>query len=265
MPRVEPPPEHITAYERAVCYYTLPKVGSPVSFGLIVIYAVCVFEAIGAMAIGFWFEHETWLRVGTYAFVGIILFGVAAFFVRAVLGKTRVARILREAGQVPDAGADDSDFPDPFADHELLRYPRHTESNIFAMTEDNGNIRYTVERAESGEWWRIQTPEDKEFCRVKAEGHFGSFFLRGEIPGPLAVHKAERLLARIEPRFAFQAPIALIRYENSDKTLTVRQRGIYNPEKRLVGRIYYLRDGLYLDIEQAYLDEGVLGYYAALG
>jgi len=263
MPRVDPLPEHITAYERAVCYYTLPKVGSPVSFGLIVIYAVCVFEAIGAIVIGLWFEHDTWLRVGVIALGAIIAFGVLAFFVRAVIGKTQVARILREAGQVPDADDEASDFPDPFEKNLLLRYPRHPRGNLFAITEDNGAIRFMVDRAESGEWWRVQTEADEEYCRIRASGGFGSFFLRGDIPRPLTVHKAERLVARIEPRVTFQAPVAQIRYEDSDKVLTIRQRGLFDG-KRLVGRIYYLREGLYLDVEAAYLDEAVLGCFVAL-
>lgn len=263
MPQLDPKPEHITAYERAVCYYTLPRVANPLSYGLIVVYTICVIEAIAAIAIGLWFEHEIWLKAGLYAFVFIILFGMAAFFVRAVMGKTQVQRILREARLVPDVVEDDSDLPDPFESHVLLRYPRHTTEALFALTEDNGNIHFLAERASNGEWWHVRTAQDEEFCRVKSAGGIRSFFLNLEEPGNLTVHHDERYIAAIQLRFAFQAPVSEILYQDSDKRLKVQRRGIYDGN-RLVGRIYYLRDGLYLDINRDYLDEAVIGYYVAL-
>lgn len=263
MPQIDPKPEHITAYERAVCYYTLPRVANPLSYGLIVVYTVCVIEAMAAIAIGLWFEHDIWLKAGIYAFVFITIFGIAAFFVRAVMGKTQVQRILREARLVPDVEDDNSELPDPFATHVLLRYPRHVTEALFAITEDNGDIHFLAERASSGEWWRVRTAQDEEYCRVKAAGGIRSFFLNLDEPGNLTIHRNESYIAAIQLRFAFKAPASEIIYQDSDKRLKVQRRGIYHGQ-RLVGRIYYLHDGLYLDIERDYFDEGVIGYYVAL-
>jgi len=53
------PPDTISDYERAVCYYTLPRVTSRVTLALVIAYAVCVFEALGALCIGVLFDNRT--------------------------------------------------------------------------------------------------------------------------------------------------------------------------------------------------------------
>ncbi len=72
--------DRLTAYERAVCYYSLPRQKHPVTFVLIVAYGVCFLEALGALIYGCVSGAEVWRRWGTITLVASIIFGIAAFF-----------------------------------------------------------------------------------------------------------------------------------------------------------------------------------------
>ena len=60
----------MTPYERAVCYYTLPKVIHPITLGLIWVYALCVIEAVGAFSYGVYTGDMDWTMAGFYSFAG---------------------------------------------------------------------------------------------------------------------------------------------------------------------------------------------------
>ena len=76
MARIDMPPEHLTDYERAICYYTLPKITHPVTFGLLAVYVVCIIEALGVLAYGATTHREGITRAGLLAVGGIVAFGV---------------------------------------------------------------------------------------------------------------------------------------------------------------------------------------------
>ena len=44
--------EHLNDFERAICYYTLPRVARPVTFGLIAAYVLCLAEAFAVFVYG---------------------------------------------------------------------------------------------------------------------------------------------------------------------------------------------------------------------
>jgi hypothetical protein len=264
MARIELPPEHLSDYERAICYYTLPKIAHPITFGLIIIYGVCLLEAVGVIAYGVFWDQDTVIKAGAVALAGIIVFGIVAFTARALLNDVRQRRALAVARGIPDAIADLQDIPDPFAGHVLLRHPLHTRGDLFPCTDNDGNLVYFVESSPSSPWWKVKDPQDNEVIRVRVESASSSFTLGGAVPSRLAVYAGGEEIAQIRRLFTFTAPTILVQcMKPESKTYTVRH-GDVSQDKRLVGRIYYLHHSLYLDMEQAAFHEAILGLFITM-
>ena len=142
MARIDLPPERLSDYERAICYYTVPKISHPVTFGLIVVYCVCVFEALGALIYGLLENNGPVTQGGVVALIAIVVFGIVAFMVRAFLNEIRLRKALGVARRAPEAIGDIDDVPNPFATHRLLRRPLHGQENRFSCTDNDGVLQY---------------------------------------------------------------------------------------------------------------------------
>jgi len=254
--------EHVSQYERAVCYYTLPRVTRPLTYGLIVAYAFCIAEALAAAAFGVLAQNRTWTVAGAACLVAMIVFGMVVFTVRTFLNDLRQRRALAEARAVPDAM--DSDLPDPFADHVLLRHPRDDKGSVFTCAGENADVEYRVKQtpAHRRRAWTIETPDASEICQVRLLGGPPSFSFGGSAYGNLLVSRDGEELARITTRgFSFTSDRTDVRIlKPVDNRYRIERRCIYH-EDRLVGRIYYVRRSLYLDIEEAHFNLGILAYY----
>ncbi|MBI2423696.1 MAG: hypothetical protein HYV27_12775 [Candidatus Hydrogenedentes bacterium] len=258
--------DHLTDYERAICYYTLPKLNNPVTFGLIVAYAVCLFEALGVLVVGALRNNSTWIAAGLIATAAIVLFGIVVFLVRAFLTELRRRRALAEAQGVPDHSDSfqDFDLPDPFASHILLKHPASAPQHLFACTEDDATIRYFVESVPGENWWRIKSVQDTEVCRVRSLLGPRPFAFNSGRPRKLGVYLEDRELATIERPFGFALPsVEIVHRDPAIPRYAIRNSGIY-VDDRLVGRLYELRNSYYLDVENAHFHPGVLAYYATL-
>jgi hypothetical protein len=264
MPRIDMPPEHLSDYERAVCYHTLPKITRPVTVGLIVAYAVCFLEAVAVLLYGFVVGSERMAQIGSYWVIGIVVFGVVAFMLRALVNELRERRVLAVARGVPDALEDAEGIPDPFAAHLLLRRPLHARGDLFPCTDNAGILHYFVESLPSSAWWKVKDPQDHEVIRVHVQATSTSFSIGGTAPSRLSVFAGNDEMARMRRRFSFTAPTLFIEcFKPTTKSYTFRQGGVY-VNKRLVGRIYYLHHSLYLDIEQAEFHEAILGLFLTM-
>lgn len=264
MALAEPPPERLSDYERAICYYTLPRISYPVTFGLIVAYAVCLLEAFAAVIYGLLWDHAAFAKSGAAALGAIVVFGIVVFTLRALLNEVRMRRVLAVARGVPDAIADIKDIPDPFAGHFLLRHPLHTRGDIFTCTDNTGAVLYSVESAPHSPWWKVKDAQDNEVLRVHVKAEWWNFSFGEGVPNRLAVHAGDQEIAQIRRRFTFATPTIQVCCDKpAPKEYEVRGGGIYQ-EKRLVGRIYYLHRSLYLDIEEAEFHEAILGLFVAM-
>ncbi len=266
---------HLTDYERAVCYYTLPRVSSPLSLGLIVVYAVCLLEAVGALLIGLVLDSGPWRNAGMWALCGIVLFGVVVFSVRALLNDVRRRRALSSARGVPDADEAAESFPDPFSGHVLYHYSVREPGAVFSAENDETPV-YVVERAGDAVWWRICAvgEEGEEACRVKALRGARSFTLNTRAPRLLAVYVQEREMARISRGIGLAGERLDIYCEAPlPRHYIVRGGGVFVEEEvdggggakeRLAGRIYELHGRLHLDIEAAYFTPPILAHFVTL-
>jgi hypothetical protein len=260
------PPDMISDYERAVCYYTLPRVTSPVSLALLVAYAVCLFEALGAMCIGVLFEHRTWTIAGTVAFVLLVVFGIVVFTLRGVLSEARRRRALDAASGVPDAPdavvESGEEIPNPFHAHVLLRRPAGLPNAVHRVGHATDEPFAEIEPAASGRTWVLRGPAGDEWCTAKGQGGVPSFAFGAAIPRTLVLTRGGERIGQVRRTLGLRAPGALVRRDASPPAeLRVSLDAVYAGE-RLVGRIYTLRGAAYLDVEAAHLCEGLVVYFA---
>lgn len=258
--------DHLTDYERAVCYYTLPRVKSTVTIGLLAAYCVCLLEAIAALLFGVLTERAIWAEAGIFALAGLIVFGVVAFFIRALLSDIRLRRALAATKGVPDADpqADADGLPDPFEGHTLLCCPRDISGASFEIRDNQGELHYTVQREEDGQTLAIHAPAHQNSLKVSIDTWGGSFSLSQGAPTKVSVYREDKEVARLRRRFSLGASTVDIACLNLDNTnIQVRDRSFFKGEK-MVGRVYYIRKQMYLDIEEGAFHDGILGFFVAM-
>ena len=253
----------ITPYERAICYYTLPKVNHPVTLGLIAIYALCVLEALGAFSYGIAARDATWTTAGSYAFAGIVAFGLATFFVRALLNDVRERKALAEARHAPMMTPAE-DLPDPFAEHILLKHPAHARGSLFECTAGDDSVRFQIESRAACREWLLQTPDASKHIHVQVLRGVRSFSFSMNRPALMAVYQGDQEIARIRRHGGLtETQIEITSETLSPKQILVRNRGIY-VGGALRGRLYTLRGNDYLDIHRDAMNDALLGYFATL-
>lgn len=265
MPQADQAREHLTDYERAVCYYTIPRVVHPVTYGLIAAYALCLSEAIAVLVIGLVINNATWTTAGTVALFAIIVFGLAVFMLRALLNEVRQKRAIAIAHSTPDAADDLGDLPDPFDDHILLVRPQAIAwGKLVPVTSNDDSIAYFLDSAPDHGWWKLASAEDEEIMRVRAA--HAPWYLRW-LPGAptrLTVEKDTREVGTITRHLGLTSTYVEVE-STADTPVTyhVRAFGIYADEK-LVGRIYALREAYYLDLRKDHVNDALLGYFITL-
>lgn len=260
----ELPQDHLSDYERAVCYHNLPRTTSPLTMGLIVAYLVCLAEALSAICFGLYLEKADWLRYGSIAFVSLIVFGIVAFTVRAFLSELRARRALAAAHGVPDARESAQDFPDPFEHHILLRHPAHARGTLYSLTDNHDTSGYEVEVAPNHTWWKITDIQSGAEIRVVADVGGRSFRIGGVLPARARVLRGEREIAALRRPITFgDLEVEIEVLEPVPLVLQLRSKGFF-VDNRLVGRVYNLRGSCYLDIDKRFFNDGVLAYYVTM-
>lgn len=259
-PRPTPP---MTPYERAVCYYTLPKVIHPVTLGLISIYALCVVEAVGAFCYGIYAQDTDWTTAGGYSFAGIIAFGLVAFFFRALFNEVRERKALAEARNSPMLTPAE-DVPDPFADHLLLRHTAHAHGSLFECASGDDKLHYTVEHRPHTREWSVRDADGKVLLDVRVLKGVSSFTFTMDRPRLIGVFQGDKQIAQILRRGGLLASSTEITSETlSPKAILVRNRGIY-VNNALRGRFYVLRGDDYLDVHRDALNDALLAFFVTL-
>lgn len=261
--RVEQTLDSISDYERAICYYTLPKVISPLTMGLIIAYGVCVLEAILALAYGLWADNRNWTIAGASALAGIVVFGMIAFTVRALLNDMKRRMMLAAARNTP-MPSESTDIPDPFAAHILLSHPVNVESEVFACATREGTIEYYVEVLRPGGHWRVTTPQDQPAFDIMALHKTSQWIFSAPLPARLGVYAGNRQIAAITRRPTLRANIVdVFSMETDDERHEIKNGCIY-ASQRLVGRIYTLRRNVYLDVERRHARSGIIAHFITL-
>lgn len=256
--------DRLTEYERAICYYTLPKVTSTTTVGLLVAYLVCLLEAAGVLAYGVIAGRPAWTRAGVIALGAIVIFGIVVFLARALYHEIRQRNFLRQGRCVPAGAPAPGDLPDPFSDHLLIRHPRYIPGDSFTCTGNDGNVVYRVDSVSQGAWWKVSDVDGNEVVRVRILSGAPSFSLASRTPARLAAFQGDGEIARITHHFRLGDPVVEIRCCSPvERLYTIRRRAIYH-DGRLIGRIYFLRHFLYLDVKKDDCHPAILAYFVTM-
>ena len=185
---------------------------------------------------------------------------------RCFLNELKERRVLAQARGVPDAHREADDLPpNPFRDHCLVRCPRAIRGRSFECTNDAGKLLYKVEVSPRDDWWKLTDAKGEEILRVRA-AHVPRlrFGIERGLPTHLTVYSGNEELAQIRRRPSLTARTSDVFCSGPEpRRYVIRHRSVYTDD-RLVGRIYYLRDYLYLDIEEAHCHKAILGFFVAL-
>lgn len=253
-----------TDYERAVCYYTLPRVVTPLTNGLVVAYAVVILEAFVALLIGLTLDDPAWTRAGAWGLLAMVALGAVIFIGRAVVNEVRERRLLAQARGVPNPDEDkEEELPDPFANHVLLKRSLDAPDQIFACDQDAAALRYRVLPGPTKKGRAIADADSgNPLCHVATGRAFTSFSLDTGLPAHIRVMADGREIARLDRRFSLTAPTTQIEcLSPQPRHFVIRNQCIYT-DNRMIGRIYLLRRALYLDMRRDAFHEAFLAYFA---
>lgn len=259
--QLDPKSERLTEFERAVCYDTLPQVTRPVTLGLIALYALLLIASFLVMAYGLRTDHPRWEVWGPRIFAIVVILGIVGFTLRAIANSVRKRAALAEAGVMPNVESGFDALPDPFAGHALLRFYRDQASGARLVTGNRGEIVYTVVKREAGGAWDIQDPAGERVFRVEAAAPSRSFSFDAGTPSALRILRGDAESGSVSRRWSLgPGRVEIIGLRQPAKPLVFRAGGIFDGEV-LVGRIYSIRNYLYLDVKQSYVDDGLLAFY----
>lgn len=257
----DPKSERLTEFERCVCYDTLPQVTRPLTLGLIALYTLLLIASVILMAHGLRTDHPRWELWGPRIFGLVVVVGLVGFTLRAIANTVRKRAALAEAGVMPNVESGFDALPDPFAGHALLRFYRDQASGPRIVTGNRGEIVYTVVPRESGNAWDIQDPAGERVFRVEAAAPSRSFSFDAGTPSALRVLRGESESGSVTRRWSLgPGRVEITGIRQPAKPLVFRAGGIFDGEV-LVGRIYSIRNYLYLDVKQSYVDDGLLAFY----
>ncbi len=256
MPRIELD-DFISDYERAVCYFTLPRLIFRLNPILLFIYFVSVIAAFLATFMGLILGNLYLSYCGTSALAVIILYGIIAITGKTLLNELRWRKYLAEAHG--STSQESVDLPDPFEDHELYIIPlKEKQTSLYPCVNREGEIIYFIEEKERGRHWIIKDSLEKEVYTIRAKHARFSIVFTSKAPLILNVYHYDKLLAQVKPRFSFFGSAYLITFfEPQPKIYWVLQSGIFF-QRELVGRIYQVRKKVYLDVQKSHFNLGIL-------
>jgi hypothetical protein len=253
--------EHLSDYERAVYYHTLPKVIIKIHLGVIGLFALALGLAGIATIYGLLNSNSKWTQPGLIGLAVLIVGGIIAFLYVALKNRVQMEKAQASAKGIPDADSQFDDIPDPFVDHIILSKPVHSESS-FSLFDNKGVEKYTVEVNSKDHSLTLEHIENHTIWTVNTIRQLLSFSFNPNAPSRISVLESGNELAWASLQFNFGAPKTMIRMQNGNK-LDVIENAIYH-ENELVGRIYEVRKRTYLDINKEYIGPGILGFFIAM-
>mgnify|MGYP006908256412 CR=1 FL=1 len=262
MPVPDPKTERLTEFERAVCYDTLPHITHPLTFRVVFTYTLVLILAFVAMAYGVRTDIAAWKTWGSIAFAVVVVAGIIGFVYRALFNAVRQRAALVQAQEMPNVESGFDLLPDPFAGHALLRYYRVADTDAKTVTGNRGETVYAAQRTGAHNW-EIRDPAGELILTVSASRPPRSFSFDWGMPSQYRATRNGDTVAELERPVSFGPGRVEIRNLKTGETTQFRDGGLYDNEA-LVGRIYDIRNYLYLDIRQSRLDDATLAFYIAM-
>ncbi len=257
MPRIDIG-DFITDYERAMCYFTLPKISYIISPGIVFLYALFLILSFSILFIGIAYNSPLIANMGGLSAIIVAVIVALILITRAIINEYRWRRCLEEANNIPQQLA--SELPDPFQNNTLVCIPLEKRENaLFPCVDRTGEILYFIDELIKNRKWVVKTPQDIEIARIEGKANLFSFVISYKLPLVLRIYENEKLSYIVEPKWSlFSVAFTVSDYKKTPTiTYTISDSGIFL-NKKLVGRFYQLRKCYYLDIQQEHFNLGFL-------
>jgi len=253
--------EHLSDYERAVYYHTLPKVVIKIHVGVIGMFALALAAAGIFTIFGVSRGNSQWIQSGLIALALLIVGGILAFLYVALKNKLQLAHAQAAAEGMPDADSHFDDIPDPFSNHILLSKPLRSEPS-FSILDRKGTEIFSIEANPNENSFTAHHLEKQSVWTIVTIRKLLSFTFNPNAPSRISVLESGNELAWASLQFNFGAPKTMIRMQNGNR-LDVVENAVYHDDE-LVGRIYEARQRTYLDLKSEYLGPGIIGFFVAV-
>ena len=258
--------EHLSDYERAIFYYTMPKITTPFPVGMVVVYAIMLCLALASLVYGVATEQMEWIRSGTIGlcFGGIV--GVGTFLLRDFINQVRSRTALASAKNMPDADSQFEDIPDPFKEHVLLRNPIRHNDKVMPLKNNKNTTQYTAELSDEGKRFTLFDSTHEILFEGIMDQHAHSFSFEGGGARQVIVKKGGQEIAEVVRNTSIRLLEVDIysKTEGNSNTYKCLSGGLYL-DSQLVGRVYEVRGYHYLDIKKEHLCEAILAFFVTIG
>ncbi|GEM_PF-1226733 len=257
MPRMEID-DFITDYERAMCYFTFPKISYIISPGVVFLYTLLIILSFSILFVGIAYDNLTIANLGGILAIIVAAGGVLVLVGRTVVYEYRWRKYLEGANNIPQQIA--SELPDPFQNHTLICISVETrDSNLFPCIDRSGEVIFFVEEVEKDRKWIIKSPQDIEIAKIEGKSSLFTFVISYKLPLKLRVYEGENLSYLVKPKWSlFNINFIVSDYKQTPNVhYIILDTGIFL-NKKLIGRFYQLRKFFYLDVEQPHFNLGLL-------
>lgn len=257
MPRIDID-DFITDYERAMCYFTLPRISYIISPGVVFLYALFLILSFSILFIGIAYNSPLIANIGGISAIIVAVMGALILIVRAIINEYKWRRCLEEANNIPQQVA--SELPDPFHNNTLICIPLEKRDNtLFPCVDRAGEILYFIDEAMKNRKWIIKTPQDIEIAKIEGKANLFTFVISYKLPLVLRIYENEKLSYIVKPKWSlFSVAFTVFDHRQTPTIVyTISDTGIFL-NKKLVGRFYQLRKCFYLDIQQEHFNLGFL-------
>lgn len=259
MPRIETD-DFLSDYERAICYFTLPRISYSVNPVMVFFYALVLLVSFSLLLVGFIYENLLIANIGGFLSVTTAGLGIVVFVGRTVINEYKWGKYLKESTTLPNPSG--VDLPDPFQDHILLCIPMDKRiNNFFPCIDRNGEVFYFIEETEEDRKWTIKNSQDVEIGRMEGTPSLFSFVISYKKPLIINVYEGDNLSYVIKPKWSFSGVIFEISDQKKVKgeNIIISDTGIF-VSKELVGRFYQLRRYYYLDVQKQFFNLALLAF-----
>lgn len=256
-------PERLTEFERAVCYDTLPQFTRPLANGVVFGYAGLLIGSFLVLAYGVREDLNPWKLWGAALLGATVSAGIVGFLYRALYYAIRQRNALLSAHEMPNVESGFDELPDPFASHTLLRYCRVGKLENKTLTGNRGETVYTATRT-TGHGWDVHDPAGELVFTIRASRPPRSFSFDWGVPSQFHVLRGDTVVAEIErPRTIGRGRIEIRSQEKPARAIVFRDGGFFDGDD-LFGRVYVMRNYLYLDVRKSCLNDAVLAFFVCM-
>jgi len=253
--------KYLSDYERAIFYYTIPRVTSPITVRVVSVYSALLLTAFVILAYGIRTERSDFTMWGTVALGVIIVLGIITFMYHAFANQLAEDKALYAAKNIPDADSQFDDIPDPFSDHLLLSVSRQSGGKQINVVDKKGRPQYILPEGRSGSAVRVNDADGQEVLSLSARSGGAGFTVSRGTPSRITVSKADAVVAHVRRKMNFgPEKVEVIMADESSPDIQILGGGIYTGDK-MVGRVYEVRGSVYLDIQKSHFNDGLLAYF----